>query len=464
MLFELAIKECEIVTSGNRTVSADIWVSEGKIAAITAPGYAPGEASEVIHARGLVALPGIVDEHVHMMDPGHTDREDFTTGTMAAAYGGVTTVIDHHRTVPPVYSLEALRQKQEYLSTRSVVDYGLKGGASPDNVSELSKMWRGGVTGFKLFTCELHGVPAMLLGALFSCLREVASFGGTVLVHAEEDSIVKQNEIELRANGRQDYMSHSEWRSETAELFAIQDVLTIARLTGARVVFAHVSKPDFVRMIYKAKCAKAKVFTETCPHYFYLTTEHLKSRGPWVKCAPSVRSPEDAQGMWRCLAQGLIDTIGSDHCPYPKQDKQAGTENIWMAPNGLPGVETSLRLMLTGVCHGKATLEDVVRTMSTNPAKIWGLYPRKGALLPGTDADIVLVDLKARETLSNEGVVSKCGWTPFEGFEVQGIPIHTILRGKPVMLERQVIGKPGYGQFVPGAGASATHLERRQAP
>lgn len=447
--FNLVITGAALCTGGNRTETVDIGVKGEKVAAIVAEGALAGHGEAVVKAKGLTALPGVVDEHVHMMDPGHTEREDFTTGTLAAAYGGVTYVMEHHRTEPPVYDVEELRRKRSYLAGKSVVDFGLKGGVSPDNRPELKKMWDEGVTGFKLFTCGLHGAPAMPPGPLYYALREVAGFGGVVLVHAEEDSITQRDELELKAAGRKDYLSHYEWRSERGEWFAIQDVLEVARLTGATVIFAHVSSPRLVRLINSARAEGVKAYVESCPHYFFVSTEDLMTRGPWVKCAPSVRTPEDVKGMWACLSEGLVQTIGSDHCPYPKDEKAAGEQDIWKAPNGLPGVETSLRLMLTGVALGKVTLERVISVMSKNPAMLWGLYPHKGWIGQGADADIVLVDLSARETLSNDSVVSKCKWTPYDGYEVQGIPLYTFVRGKAVMAERQLIGKAGDGKFVP---------------
>lgn len=451
--YDLVIRNGAISVGGNHTEPVDIGISGGKVTSIAAAGSLAPAAEQVIEAKGLVALPGVVDEHVHMMDPGHTEREDFTTGTLAAAYGGVTFVMEHHRTEPPVYDVEELKRKRDYLAEKSVVDFGLKGGVAPDNRSELRKMWAEGITGFKLFTCGLHGAPAMLPGPLYYALKEIASFNGAALVHAEEDSLTKWAETELKAAGRKDYLSHFDWRSEMGEMYAIQDVLDTARLTGATVVFAHVSSPRLVELINKARGAGVRAYVETCPHYLFLSTEDLKAKGPWVKCAPSVRAPEDVVAMWRCLNDGLIHTIGSDHCPYPKEEKARGEGDIWEAPNGLPGVETSLRLLLTGVAQGKTTLERAMTVMSTNPARLWGLYPNKGRLGPGADADIVLVDLAAKETLQNDAVVSKCRWTPFEGLEVQGIPLHTLVRGKPVMLDRELIGKPGDGCFVPRRGS-----------
>ncbi len=448
---DLAIQGGTVVTPGN-TFEADIYVQDGKIVAV---GKIDGlKAKQQIDAHGLLVMPGAVDGHVHMMDPGHTDREDFTSGTAAAAAGGTTTVIEHHRTEPPVLNAKLFEEKRNHCSPKAVVDFAFMGGAVPDNLHELQGMWDLGAVAFKTFTCALHGVTPMPAGNLRELFRTLVTFDGTTLIHAEDDSILSVNERMLRESGRKDYLTVSDWRSEDAEFVAILTAVTLARQTGARAIFAHVSLPDSLRIICDAKLDGVRVYAESCPQYFYLTREDLAKKGPWLKFAPAVRSIETANQMWTELELGNINLLSTDHCPFPKDEKSAGIEDIWKAPYGIPGVETTVRLMLNGVNQGKVSLERIVQAMCEAPAKLYGLYPRKGCLLPGADADILLVDMGAREKLTNDKIVSKCGWTPFDGMEVQGKVLMTLLRGRVVAENGQPVGEPGYGQFVPRFGAA----------
>jgi len=447
---DLLISNGVIVNSKGKC-KGNILIKDGKIAAILSPEE-EAEASKSIDAKGRYIIPGGVDGHTHMMDPGYTDREEFATGTAAAAYGGITTVIDHHRTIPAVYSVKEHLEKVEYLSDKSVVDFGLKGGGSPDNVDKLEDMWKAGVTGFKMFTCNLHGVKAMYSGYLYNTFSEIARFGGTILIHCEDDSICSTNEERLKKEGRTDYLSQLEWRSALAEEIAVETVISVAKKTGARVVIAHVSQPHLLERIKEARDAGYEIYAESCPHYFYLTDKDLEKKGPWVKFTPPMKSKKDTERMWELFDKGYVTTIGSDHCPYPKSAKLPGEKNIWDAPNGIPGVETSMRLMLNGVNEGKTTLNRVVEAMCENPAKIYGLYPRKGVIEVGADADLVILDMDKEELISNDTVVSKCKWTPFDGWKLKGVPDVVMVRGRIVAEGGRVIGKPGMGQYVPRQG------------
>ena len=449
MKVDLAIKGGTLATPEG-CFKSDIYIQDGSILAVGQ--LEELEAKETIDAQGLVVMPGAVDGHVHMMDPGHTDREDFTTGTAAAAVGGATTVIEHHRTEPPVHNAKRFAEKRDHCNPKAVVDFAFMGGAVPDNLQELKDMWDLGAVAFKTFICELHGVTPMPPGNLRELFRTLTTFGGITLIHAENDSILKVNEQLLRESGRKDYLTVYEWRSEDAEFLAILTAVTLARQTGARAIFAHVSTPDSLSIIREARADGVQVFAESCPQYFYLTLDDLEKKGPWVKFAPSVRNAETVEQMWLELEAGHVNLLCTDHCPFPKHEKAAGIDDIWKAPYGIPGIETTVRLMLNGVNQGKVSLERVVHALSETPARLYGLYPRKGSLQPGADADILLVDMNVKETISNNDVVSKCGWTPYDGMDVQGKVIRTILRGTVVAENGRPIGEAGYGRFVPRLG------------
>ncbi len=423
-----------------------LYIREGKIAGITQS--LEDRPPEVIDAHGLYILPGAIDGHVHMMDPGYTDREDFTTGTRAAARGGVTTVIDHHRTVPQVFGAKELTEKRSYLEKRAVVDFGLLGGLSLTNLGNLKGLWDAGALGFKGFTCELHEADALLSGNVLEILDEIRQFNGIALFHCEDDSLLKKKEEHLRKQGRKDPLLVSEWRSPEAEELAVRTVLYAARRTGARVAVAHTSLPSLVLEQAAARAQGIPVYTETCAQYLYLTEEDLKAKGPFAKFTPPPRKREEVEKMWWCAAHGLIDMVNSDHCPYPYASKEAGMKDIWLAPFGIPGVETATLILLDLVSRGLLTLQQVAYLRSERPAMIYGLIGQKGEIRVGCDADLILVDLKRKVVFDNARVVSKCGWTPYHGGEVTGDVILTMVRGKVVMEAGKVIGEPGWGRFV----------------
>jgi len=425
---------------------AVLSIRDGKIVAITQS--LENAPQEVIDANGLYILPGAIDGHVHMMDPGHTDREDFTTGTRAAARGGVTTVIDHHRTEPPVFGTKELLGKKEYLQTRSIVDFGLLGGLSLTNLGNLRGLWEAGALGFKGFTCELHEADALGIGNLMEILEEIRKFNGIALFHCEDDSLLKKAEERLRKQGRKDPLTVAEWRSPEAEEMAVRTLIYAARKTGARVAVAHTSLPSLVLEQAAARAQGISIYTETCAQYLCLTEEDLKEKGPFLKFTPPPRKKEEVEKMGWCLAQGLIDMVNSDHCPYPRSEKEEGLEDIWKAPFGIPGVETAISILLDGVASGKWTLSRVAEVRSEKPALIYGLAGKKGFLRVGSDADLILVDMKRERRLDDGQIFSKCGWTPYHGRQMAGDVILTMVRGKVVMREGKVIGEPGWGRFV----------------
>jgi allantoinase len=423
-----------------------IYIREGKIVGITES--LEDRPKEMIDAKGLYILPGAIDGHVHMMDPGYTEREDFTTGTRAAARGGVTTVIDHHRTVPQVFGAKELLEKKSYLEKRSVVDFGLLGGLSLTNLGSLQGLWEAGALGYKGFTCELHEADALGAGNLMEILSEIRKFNGIALFHCEDDSLLKKTEERLRKEGRKDPLTVSVWRSPEAEELAVQTLIYAARKTEARVAVAHVSLPSLVLELARARAQGVSIYTETCPQYLSLTEEDLREKGPFCKFTPPARSKGDVEKMWGYLSRGLIDMVNSDHCPYPYSQKEAGTKDIWLAPFGIPGVETAISILLDGVARGRLTLQQIVSLRSERQAMIYGLAEQKGFLRVGCDADLVFVDMKRKRRLDHSEIVSKCGWTPYHGREVTGDVVLTMVRGKIVMQEGKILGEPGWGRFV----------------
>lgn len=441
MKFDCEITNAKIVDPKG-CYHGSIAISGEKVAGILAEPS--GNAVRTIDAEGLVALPGMVDQHVHFMDPGDTTREDFIHGSGAAAVGGVTTVVEHTHS-NPVLTAEDLREKREYLKDRSVIDFGLMAHVFPDTIKHVPDLWKDGVAMFKVFTCTTHGVPGLLPDDLLRFFRSLSDVGARALVHCEDEFITEDNEERLRAALRDDYGVIPEWRSMEAELVAVNTVALLARLTGATITIAHASQPSVIDLVRRERELNATLAIESCPQYFYLNADDVREHGPTRKFTPPAREVPTGELMWERLARGEIDLISTDHAPSTL-DQKFGSD-IWDCPFGLPGVETTLIMLLNAVAEGKLALERLVQTYSETPARLLGLYPRKGAIRVGSDADVVLVDTEQEHVLSNENIVSKSGWTPFDGRCVRGRPVMSLLRGQMVAENGKVAVEPGIGRF-----------------
>lgn len=446
MMVKLAIKNVTLVDSQQ---AVDVYVDDGRIVQIGGEHRSAGEA---IDGSGLRLLPGMVDSHVHLMDPGEPEREDFPSGTAAAAISGVTTVIEHTH-ARPVRTIADLEEKREYLADRSWVDYGLAAHAWPGMVAEVPDLWRGGISYFKLFTCDTHGVVAHDASSLSEHFGLYSRIGAPCLVHCEDNSLTAAAERHLRVESREDGAAVAEWRSPLAEEVAVAEVAFLARRTGARVGIAHCSSPAVVELVSRERSAGANLDAEGCPQYFLLRADEMNELGTMRKFTPPARAESDADEhqMWRLLRAGTLTFISSDHAPSTVAQKSKG---IWDAPFGLPGLDTTMALLVDAAVKGKLTFADLVRTYSEAPARRYGLWPRKGTIAVGSDADLVLVDPTAERILDNESVVSKAGWTPYAGRRVRGRVTATWLRGESVASEGAVVGERR-GLFLPGAGCSS---------
>jgi len=429
-------------------IEAGVAVKNGIIVSIAKDQNLPS-AEKTINVNNKIICPGVIDGHVHMWDPGATQREDFETGTIAAAAGGVTTVIEHPLTTPPVLDAHVLNEKRDICTKKAVVDFALHGGVTGESIAHVEDLWKAGPTGLKMFMCfSVYEFPHIYDGDMLDALIEIARVNGLALIHAENDFFLSASEKKLKAQGRKDWMSHVEWRPPMAEIEAISRAIFLFEESKAKGLFVHISTCEGVKRLQEAKNRGVPIFTESCPQYFYLTIDDLKEKGPWVKFAPPLRDKENTAGMWKLLNQGLIDAFGSDHCPYERSEKEAGLDDMWKAPNGIPGVETILPLMLTGVSEGRVSLMRLIEVLCEKQAQIFGLYPRKGAIEVGSDADFTIIDMKKEATIKADQLKTRCGWTPYEGIKVKGMPTHTIVRGEVIMEDSKVIGKAGYGEFL----------------
>ncbi|MBO0774981.1 MAG: dihydroorotase family protein [Actinobacteria bacterium] len=443
--FDLAVRG-GIVVSPPARAPLNLYVRDGKIADISAATY---PAAEVVTAGGLLVLPGMVDTHVHLMDPGEPEREDFPAGSAAAAIRGVTTIVEHTHS-HPVRTVDELAAKRAYLSGRSHVDYGLAAHVWPEHVAGLGGLWAAGASFFKVFTCTTHGVPGLDSAQLMEAFAVIAEAGAAALVHCEDAALVAASEARLRAAARNDGGVLAAWRSREAELLAVSVVCLAARLTGARVTGAHASCPAVVGAVRDARAAGADVAAEACPQYFLLREQEALPGGTLRKFTPPARARHEADetAMWELLRNGGFHHVSTDHAPSTRQQKAAG--DIWSAPFGLPGLDSTAPLLLDAALRGRISLEDMAAVYAERPARRYGLRG-KGRLAAGADADFTLVDPAARWTLEDGNVISKAGWTPYAGRALLGKAVRTYLRGRLIAADGEVAG-PLQGRFLPGAG------------
>lgn len=449
------LTDVDLLVAGGTIVSTrgrqrlNLGVTEG---VVTYLGPERPPAAQVVEADGLLVMPGGVDTHVHLMDPGSTEREDFPTGTAAGAVAGVTTIIEHAHG-RPVRTVDDLLEKREYLKNRSAVDFGLAAHAWPGSTEVVADLWAAGICYFKLFTCTTHGVPGHSPAALKAHLEATARVGGVSLIHCEDESLTDAAEQVLRAEGRNDGGLLFEWRNRDAEVVAAAVTGIIARRTGARAVIAHVSHPEVAEYVGRERADGAHLAAESCPQYFLLREDEVLEHGALRKFTPParMRSSRDESDMWDLLRRGALTHISTDHAPSTLEQKADG--DLWDVHFGLPGLDSTMPLLLDAAAREQITYEDVVRVYSRNPARTYGLWPRKGELIVGADADFVLVDPAVRWTLRNEDVISKAGWTPFHGREITGRVVRTYLRGALSARDGEAVASSG--RFLPGPGASA---------
>jgi dihydroorotase len=437
---DLVIRNGKIVTPQGIYKGDDIAVEKGKIVSIDKQGSFP-EAQEFIDAEGNYILPGIIDVHVHYREPGYTYKEDFESGSMAAAAGGVTTVCDMPNNLPFCSTVEAFQEKLEIIKSKAYVDYGLIAAVVGETVEEIPKLAEAGINVFKIFMgSTVGGVPAPDDGGMLRAFQLVAETGLRIGVHAENNPIMDYLTAKLKEAGRTDPLAHVEARPPVAEAEAIQRAILFAAETGCKLHIYHLSSKEGARLIKEAKGKGVQVSAETGPHYLLLDCSYMNKLGSILKMNPPVRSREHGEALWQGLLDGTVEVIATDHSPHTPEEKIK--DNIWEAIPGFPGVETSVSLLLTQVNEGRLSLMTYVKLASENPARLFNFYPRKGTIQIGSDADLTIVDMEKEGVISKEELHSKSKITPFDGWKVKGLPVYTIVRGNVVMKEGEIVGKP----------------------
>jgi allantoinase len=429
-------------------VEGCIAVNEGKILAIGKETQMP-TADRTIDVSGNIVLPGMIDLHVHFRDPGAPEKEDFKTGTSAAACGGVTTIMDMPNTIPPTVNQDAFRKKVEIAKAKAIVDFALCGGVGVNSVANVREMANAGASAYKTFmTSRFEELFAGNDATLLDIFTQVSQTTLSCFIHAESQAIVTAQIEKLRNAKRTDPNAHTESRPPIAEAHGSLMALSLAKDAGARLHICHTSIPEVVEYASLWRKGGQSVTIETCPHYLLLTHDLMNRRGAFAKIDPPLRSEEIRQTMWNMFVNGHIDTLASDHAPYTIEEKEHGRSNIFDAPSGSPGVETTLPVMLDCVSKGILSIERLVQAFSITPAKITHLYPRKGNLQIGADADFVIVDMKKEMTIKAHLLHSKQKYSLFEDRKCRGWPLTTIVRGNIVADQGEVTVKPGCGKFI----------------
>ncbi|QQA44699.1 allantoinase AllB [Pelagovum pacificum] len=409
----------------------------------------PDRPGDVVEVGGRVLLSGLVDPHVHFSEPGR-DWEGWLTGSRSAAAGGITSVAEMPlNAIPPTTDVSALRLKLESART-SVVDYTLWGGVVPGNEHEIGPLAREGVTGFKAFMCRgSDEFPHVSIDDLHIGARRIRQAGSFLAVHAEDEALTSRLTRTLIADGRRDPKAWGEARPVEAEVRAIASAIALAAGVGCRLHIVHVSTAEGIDLVTAAREARQDVTNETCPHYLFFTEDDLHTVGPFAKCAPPLRSAEIREELWARVLSGDVDIIASDHSPCPLADKEAGTDDIFKAWGGISGIQSGLNAILTEGVHRRGLpLSAVARMMSANPARLLGQYPRKGTIAPGSDADLVIVDLDKAFTLKASDLAYRHPHSAYAGQTFRGTVDATFLRGKMIHGEGLGAAPVGGGRFL----------------
>lgn len=428
----------------NLVVNGNVAISNGKITKIGKETHMP-KAESKIDLKGLLVLPGLIDVHVHLRDEGKAYKEDFYSGTAAAAAGGITTVLDMPNNDPATMSPENLRARMEKAERNVLVNVGFYS-EFPKNLRDIAKIAEAGAVAFKLFMLERVGqLDIEDDAALLEAFNVLGDLGLLVAVHAENGKMVKTAEAKLRRHSRNDAEAFLEAHSEKAEVSAINRVLNIIKRANNRVHFCHVSTSGGIEAIRRGKEVGLPITCEVTPHHLFLSTEHLEVLGARALTVPPVREKNHKRALWTGIKEGLIDVLASDHAPHAWHEKMVDV--IWDVKAGITGLETTLPLLLTEVNRNNLTLADIVKLMAEKPAEIFALKG-KGFLTEGNTADLTVVDLKREGKIDASSFHSKAKFSPFDGWNFKGKPVKTFVNGELVMDEGEIVGKTGTGKII----------------
>ncbi len=429
----------------------DLLLENGRVAQV-GENLSDPEA-EVIDAAGRLVFPGFIDAHTHMDLPvcGTVTADDFASGTAAAILGGTTCLVDFATQEAGETLAQGLANWHEKADGRSSCDYAFHMAISqwrPDVREELPDMIQAGVTSFKVYLTYGNMVSDR---ELYEVLLALKPLGGIVGVHCENDGIIQATAARLKEQGVTGPEGHPLSRPDEAEAEAIHRLLTVARLVDVPVVVVHLSTEKGLEEIRRARAMGQKVYVETCPQYLLLDDSLYAQpdfRGARYVCSPPLRKKQDQAALWTALAKGEIDTVSTDHCSFTLAQKDAGRGDFSKIPGGMPGVEERVSLLYTyGVETGRLPLTELVRRLAANPARLYGMYPRKGVLIPGSDADVVIWNPDAETVIHRENRHSACDYAPYEGWRLKGRAETVLLRGKKGVEDGE-LRRPGTGIYI----------------
>src|SRR6201997_2081955 len=455
MSFDTIIRNGSVVTATD-TYVADIAIANGKIAAIGADLPAQN-ASHLFDASGKLVLPGGIDVHTHLDMPfgGTTSADDFETGTRAAAFGGTTTLIDFAIQYKGQSLHQAFDTWMGKASNKAVCDYAfhcIVTDVSGGQLSEMNDLVHEGVTSFKLFMAY-PGVFMLDDASIFKALRATSKNGGLVCMHAENGGAIDVIVQQALAEGKKAPKYHALTRPTTAEAEAVSRAIALAEMAGAPLYIVHLSCNEALEKVREARDRGLPVYAETCPQYLYLSLENMDApgfEGAKYVFTPPLSEKWHQEKLWNGLKQDHLQVVSTDHCPFCfKEQKELGKDDFTKIPNGGPGIEHRLSLVYTGgVAKGRFNVNRFVELVSTTPAKLFGLYPRKGTIAVGSDADLVIFDHKRKHTISAKTHHMRVDYSMFEGIEVTGMPDVVLSRGQVLVEGNQFRGRAGAGEFI----------------
>ncbi|HYA56625.1 MAG TPA: dihydropyrimidinase [Nitrososphaerales archaeon] len=456
---DLLVKNARIIT-GSESFESNIGVEGGKIASLSPILEPSGERA--YDARGKIVIPGGIDAHTHMelQVTGTKSADDFYSGTVAAACGGISTIIDFVDALPGQSLLGALAEYRRKADRKVAVDYGLHMMLKGQNLPEISKIPEvisKGVPSFKVYTAYRKRGLMLEDTDISRVMEKVAGAGGLVAVHAESESIIQSLIEKNLAAGNTDARYHALSRPASAEAEAISRVARLAKAASARIYIVHLSSRAGKEEVEDARRRGTNVFAETCPHYLVLTDKvYEREDGRNFVMSPALKTPEDQAALWEGLAPGgVIETVGSDHCPFTGAEKDWGEGDFTKIPNGVPGTEAIIPLLYSeGVRKGRISMLDLVRVTSGAPAMRFGLSPSKGSISVGSDADLVVIDPSKRVRMTADAMHSKIDYSIYDRITTEGYPVLTVSRGEIVMEDGEFVGSRGRGRFVPRRAAS----------
>jgi len=436
---------------------------QGRIVGLLDPA-ASVSAEETIDAAGTFIFPGGVDSHSHLNDPGLTASEDFLTGTSGAAAGGYTTVLEMPQTLPLVDSVVTFEQKLAAVSPKAVVDFGLYCALVPNNAHDpeaLKAIAEAGAIAFKSFVCDTPEMPRLSESELARGMEGAHKLGLPVAVHCESQRVIDLETERVLGEGPPDVYTLAGTHPLEAEEESVRATLGVAAKSGGSLHLVHMSDPSTVELANLAKLQGVDVTVETCPHYLALTREDLHRVGGWGLCFPPLRTEAAVEGLWRALEMGLIDNIGSDHCAYTLDQKE--TTDPWKVLPGINGIQLALPILVHGAMKRGIPLSAVARAFSSGPARRFSLYPRKGDIRIGSEADLVFVDTRNSIVARAAELYTRCPGTAYEEMMFDARVVRTMVRGTTVYVddgEPSILVEPGWGAFLNGEEARAGRGQR----